>query len=148
MNWQVLHEEIDVSSLVQMKKAMTGLLPLFGKKQILLFEGEMGAGKTQAIRFLCELLGMQEEVASPTFAIHHHYKGKIRDLDHVDLYRLTNEDELESSGFWDLLSSQEGLIAIEWASRVKEAHWSPSWRYLKIEIKKQNNVRSLKISKA
>lgn len=91
------------------------------KKQIsfpclVLLSGPMGAGKTEFVKSFCHALGIKS-VASPTFAIHHRYKGD-QSVDHFDLCRLENEDQLESTGFWDLLSYPEGYIFIEWFERL------------------------------
>ncbi|MBC8309220.1 MAG: tRNA (adenosine(37)-N6)-threonylcarbamoyltransferase complex ATPase subunit type 1 TsaE [Phycisphaerales bacterium] len=90
---------------------------------IILLEGELGAGKTCFVRGLCEGLGGDpRQVSSPTFAIIQEYtieKGKR--LIHIDAYRLSGEEELESIGWEELLQDNDAIIAIEWASRIKNA---------------------------
>ncbi len=87
-------------------------------RQIILLEGPLGVGKTQFVRALIEVLNESSaninEVCSPSFSIHNVYQTTQGEVDHLDLYRLQNEDELESTGFWDLFSKEQGLVLIEW----------------------------------
>jgi tRNA threonylcarbamoyladenosine biosynthesis protein TsaE len=82
--------------------------------------GELGAGKTQLVRGICRGAGVPDtEVASPTFAIVAAYRGRIP-VNHADLYRLADEDELYATGFGDLLGS-DGAVLVEWADRIPGA---------------------------
>ena len=90
---------------------------------IIALEGDLGAGKTCFVRGLCEGLGGDpRQVNSPTFTIMQEYviaDGKR--LVHIDAYRLSGEDELESIGWDELLQNKDAIIAIEWASKIKSA---------------------------
>lgn len=56
-------------------------------------------------------------VMSPSFSFHNRYQvGKVR-IDHVDFYRIKDEEDLESTGFWDFFERPKGFIIIEWANR-------------------------------
>jgi tRNA threonylcarbamoyl adenosine modification protein YjeE len=73
----------------------------------------------QAVQGLARGLGIPESVRvqSPSFAItHHHPEGRLP-LDHVDLYRIDDPEELYQLGVADLLGAPEGVAAVEWASR-------------------------------
>lgn len=98
-------------------------------------EGEMGAGKTQVVRWFLEELGAQD-VASPTFAIINEYSTANGLVDHVDLYRVKNDSDLETSGFWDLFSQPMGLVFVEWSDRLPSEAWPETWMHLKIHLKK------------
>ena len=74
--------------------------PLLSEKTIVALQGPMGVGKTEFVKHLCGKF-RSDTVASPTFAIHHRYSSLRGTIDHLDLYRLENEDELETTGFWD-----------------------------------------------
>lgn len=91
--------------------------------KVILLEGELGAGKTCFVRGLCEGLGGDpRQVSSPTFAIMQEYDiANNKRLVHVDAYRLSNEDELESIGWDELLDDNEAIIAIEWPLHIKNA---------------------------
>jgi tRNA threonylcarbamoyladenosine biosynthesis protein TsaE len=82
--------------------------------------GELGAGKTQFVRGLCRGAGVPDaEVSSPTFAIVATYRGRLT-VNHADLYRIGDEDELHATGFHDLVGGP-GATVVEWADRVPGA---------------------------
>ncbi len=82
--------------------------------------GPMGAGKTTFVRGVADGLGVKPgEVASPTFAIVYPYRGRIT-VNHVDLYRVTDADELYATGYFDLIDGAEATI-VEWLDRIPEA---------------------------
>lgn len=113
------------------------------KGDCLAFFGEMGAGKTAFIRGLAEGLGVGGEVCSPTFSIVNEYRGVVS-LVHFDMYRVSGEDDLVSTNFFEYLDG-ENIIAIEWSENIVE--FLPK-SFIKIEIVKLNeNQRKIKISR-
>lgn len=106
----------DLQALRSFSKDFALSLP---QKAIVLLHGPMGVGKTQFTKFLLEELGSGETV-SPSFALHNTYQTKRGDVDHLDLFRLENADDLESTGFWDLFEMQSGLVIVEWSERLNE----------------------------
>lgn len=85
---------------------------------VITLEGGLGAGKTtltQAIADGIEVPG-SFYVTSPTFALLHEYPGRIP-LYHMDLYRISGEDEIEMLGFEDYIYGQ-GLTVIEWSEKL------------------------------
>lgn len=81
--------------------------------EIIVLEGDLGAGKTTFTKGLALELGIkQDDVNSPTFTIMKEYKGKIN-LYHYDMYRL-NADELSELGLEENLNSPDGICVIEW----------------------------------
>ncbi len=123
-----------IESLEDLRAFAARLSGRMAGRQVLLLDGPMGAGKTQLTRFLLEELGSDEAV-SPSFAIHNEYATPSGRVDHVDLFRLESEDELESTGFWDLFAARAGLVIIEWAERLPSAALPPSWARLRLRIK-------------
>ena len=87
---------------------------LKGREVLALF-GDLGAGKTAFTRGLCEALGI-DEVSSPTFAIVNEYSGKYT-VYHFDMYRITDIDDLYSTGFYDYLNN--GVLVIEWSENIE-----------------------------
>lgn len=90
---------------------------------VILLDGELGAGKTCFVRGLCEGLGGDPtQVNSPTFVIMQEYEvdGGIR-LVHIDAYRLSGTEELDTIGWDELLSDPLTIIAIEWPSKITDA---------------------------
>lgn len=101
-------------------------------RSIFLLDGPMGVGKTEFVRQLGLLKGFKH-ISSPTFSIHQQYENEQAEtLDHFDLYRLKDINELETTGIWDLMNAPEGLIAVEWPTRIDDKHWPLHWDQWKI----------------
>ena len=84
-------------------------------------DGELGVGKTELVRAVCERLGISPAVVcSPSFAVIASYGEGALPVAHVDLYRVADEDELYSTGYFDQLSGP-GVVLVEWASRIPGA---------------------------
>lgn len=83
--------------------------------------GGMGAGKTTFVRGLVKALCPEclELVHSPTFAIVNEYRGNEISIFHFDLYRLTDEDDLYSTGFYDYIE-QGALVITEWTELFED----------------------------
>ena len=82
---------------------------------IVLLEGELGAGKTAFVRGLAVGLGApEEEVSSPTFTLVQEYRGRVPLL-HADLYRLSGA-EADELGIEEL--GADGVVAVEWAAKL------------------------------
>lgn len=79
--------------------------------------GELGAGKTTLVRGLAIGLGVDgADVASPTFALCHEYRGRIA-VCHLDLYRIERPRELDDIDFDGVLDRRDSAAVIEWADR-------------------------------
>lgn len=82
--------------------------------------GEMGAGKTTFVKALCEALGVEDTVSSPTFSIVNEYTTKAgKTLYHFDFYRLKEVEEALDFGLEDYLYG-DGICLMEWADIVSE----------------------------
>lgn len=90
---------------------------LSGNEVIAMF-GYLGAGKTAFTRGLARGLSYENGVSSPTFAIVNEYCGKFN-IYHFDMYRITSEDDLYSTGFYDYLDT--GVVVIEWSENIEYA---------------------------
>ncbi len=83
-------------------------------RKIILFFGNMGAGKTTTITAVCKLLAVDATVSSPTFSIINEYSGADdQSIYHLDLYRIKTEQEAIAAGVEDVLESGK-LCIIEW----------------------------------
>jgi tRNA threonylcarbamoyladenosine biosynthesis protein TsaE len=141
----VLNSERDIGNLQELKTFWAELLPQLSHRSVLLMSGEVGAGKTTSVQIIAGLLGMKD-VQSPSFAIHLRYENSAgKSLDHLDLYRLKDDDDLESSGFWDLFAQKDSLIVIEWADRLNAEFLPMNWQKIKVTLtKKSETLRRIK----
>lgn len=87
--------------------------------KVVLFQGEMGAGKTTFIRHLIRHLGTQDEVSSPTYAIVNTYDTNKGIIHHFDCYRFESAEEAYDIGMEEYLYGSE-ICLIEWPDRVAE----------------------------
>ena len=82
---------------------------------VLLLQGDLGAGKTEFVKGLAEGLQVTDLVTSPTFTLLNVYHGVIP-LYHFDLYRLEDAEELDNIGFTEFLGG-DGVAVVEWPDR-------------------------------
>lgn len=95
---------------------------------LLLLEGDFGAGKTTFTQGLAQGMGIDSDyVNSPTFTLINEYKGKEAKLNHMDLYRLEGTEQVATLGLDDYLDG-EGVTVIEWPEGA--APWLPNDRLL------------------
>jgi tRNA threonylcarbamoyladenosine biosynthesis protein TsaE len=96
---------------------------LFGGEIIGLI-GDLGGGKTTFIQGLALGLKIKEQISSPTFVVFKKYRvsshKKIKWLQHFDLYRIKNAEELLDLGFDEIINQTNSVSVIEWADRVFE----------------------------
>lgn len=82
------------------------------------YKGGLGAGKTTFTRGLAIGMGLDDEVCSPTFALVNEYRGENITLYHFDMYRIMNEEALETTGFYDYMTD-DAVIAVEWSENIE-----------------------------
>lgn len=105
-------------------------------KSLVLLSGDLGAGKTFFVQQMLQALG-GEIVSSPSYSLINHYKiSKNLEAYHVDLYRLEDDEDLESTGFWDLFEKEQSMMFVEWANRLNKADLPLHWNQIFVEIKK------------
>ena len=86
---------------------------------VIFYTGGLGMGNTAFTQGLCDGLGIQADVTSPTFAIVNQYDGNPLSVFHFDMYRIENEDQLYNIGFYDYLD-YDGVLAIEWSENIAD----------------------------
>lgn len=104
--------EIKVYSVTETNAIAKELALKLNGNEIILLNGDLGAGKTTFTKALAAALGVTDTVTSPTFAFMREYYGKYK-ISHYDMYRATDEDELFELGIADNLY-EDGLCIIEW----------------------------------
>lgn len=86
---------------------------------IILFNGDMGAGKTTLIKAICKQLEVEDEVSSPTYSlVNEYYSPTAGTIYHFDFYRLRQEEEAMDMGVDEYLYSGH-LCLIEWAENIR-----------------------------
>lgn len=88
---------------------------------VVLIEGDLGAGKTTFVAGLAEGLGVEEPITSPTFILMRTYPG-LMPLTHADVYRVETLAEIEDLELTE--AARDGVLAVEWGTAVEQ--WMPS----------------------
>lgn len=106
----------DLKDLESTKSLAQDMAKALKNKDLLLLEGDLGAGKTTFTRFLIQAITQKDlAVTSPTFTLVQTYEGPTYPIWHFDLYRMEDPEELFEAGFEEAQS--HGLIIMEWPSR-------------------------------
>ena len=90
-----------------------GSLPRF-----VALRGDLGAGKTEFTRGFASVASPGSTVKSPTYALVNEYKNGKTPIFHYDIYRLADEDDLYSTGYFDYL--ERGICLVEWFENIPE----------------------------
>jgi tRNA threonylcarbamoyladenosine biosynthesis protein TsaE len=112
---------IHLSNSVAETEAIAGRIALtLSPGSVLALHGDLGAGKTQFARGVVRALGGNPRaVSSPTFTLLNLYPTPALTVFHLDAYRTHSPEDFESIGFLELLE-QEGIVIVEWPSRMAE----------------------------
>lgn len=114
-------QEIKIHSLEEIHEAARRFIEAMGDNTVFAFYGKMGAGKTTFIKAICEELGVEDVITSPTFAIVNEYRSDTTGelIYHFDFYRIKKLDEVYDMGYEDYFYSG-ALCFIEWPELVEE----------------------------
>ena len=115
-----LRRGVVTGSAEETEKLAEELASIFPEDETLALKGELGAGKTTFVRGLARAWDITEPLTSPSYNLLAIHRGS-RNLLHLDAYRLSGPDELETIGWDDVLGTPETVVAVEWASRIEAA---------------------------
>ena len=86
---------------------------------IICLTGDLGTGKTHITKGIAKGLDINDNITSPTFTIVNEYEGGRLKLNHFDVYRVSDPDEIYAIGFDDYIFS-DSVSIIEWANYIEE----------------------------
>ena len=115
-----MNMEIKISNLDSINEAARQFISGMGAARVFAFYGKMGAGKTTFIKAVCEELGVDDVITSPTFAIVNEYtSATLGDtIYHFDFYRIKKLDEVYDMGYEEYFYGG-GLCFIEWPELIE-----------------------------
>ncbi len=106
-------------NLKETKDLATAIAKRITSGGVFAFKGGMGVGKTTFISYIIEALGYNGYISSPTFNIVNVYNVKFNCY-HFDLYRITSDEDLLSTGYYDYLEDEKGVLFLEWSENLEE----------------------------
>ena len=112
--------DIIIKDIEHIREAAREFIKQIGDRHVFAFYGKMGAGKTTFVKAICEELGVEDVITSPTFAIINEYTtGKGDSLFHFDFYRIKKLEEVYDMGYEDYFYSG-ALCFIEWPELIED----------------------------
>lgn len=113
--------EIRINSLADINEAAKTFVENMGDGKVFAFYGKMGAGKTTFVKAVCECLGVEDVITSPTFAIVNEYTSATTGdaIYHFDFYRIKKLEEVYDMGYEDYFYSGS-LCFLEWPELIED----------------------------
>jgi tRNA threonylcarbamoyladenosine biosynthesis protein TsaE len=110
--------KISIASTEELARAAKEFIAIINGKRSFAFNGQMGAGKTTFIKAICEQLGVEDTISSPTFSIVNEYLTTKGDkVFHFDFYRIKSEQEAYDMGYEDYFYSK-AYCFVEWPEKI------------------------------
>ncbi len=116
-----MSNNITIQDIDHIREAAREFINHIGQHTVFAFYGKMGAGKTTFIKAICEELGVEDVITSPTFAIVNEYTvpSSALTIYHFDFYRIKKLEEVYDMGYEDYFYSGH-LCFIEWPELIEE----------------------------
>ena len=111
------------------------IAPVFKMGDVLILEGDLGAGKTHFVKGFAEGINSKNVVTSPTFSIANFYKSPVITLLHIDLYRINTLNEFYDLGLIDYFD--QSVTMIEWGMKFED--YVEDYLLVSIEIRDDNS---------
>lgn len=112
--------KLTIRSLDTIRETAHEFVANMGQASVFAFYGKMGAGKTTFVKAICEELGVEDVITSPTFAIVNEYQStKTGPIYHFDFYRIKKLDEVYDMGYEDYFYSGAPCF-LEWPELIEE----------------------------
>lgn len=110
---------LKASSLAELDEIAKRIIDCSKEKKVILFYGEMGAGKTTLIKIICKLLKVEDLTSSPTFSLVNEYYSPLLEesVYHFDFYRVDEEEEAMDMGVEDYFYS-DNYCLVEWPEKI------------------------------
>lgn len=129
--------QIIIKSPETIRESAKAFVDAMGDSTIFTFYGSMGAGKTTFIKAICEEMGVEDVITSPTFAIVNEYRSATSGelIYHFDFYRIKKQEEVYDMGYEDYIESG-AVCFMEWPELIEEL--LPE-NVVKVSIKQQED---------
>lgn len=130
--------------------------------EVLLLQGELGAGKTTFVRGLARALGITTRIKSPTFTLLNLHTipvhatmrsrkrnaraSRLRHFAHADAYRVKNARALEAIGLMDYINRRDTVCVIEWGEKIKPLLRGRRYTLIKFRHGKKENERAIRVT--
>lgn len=109
---------IEIDSLSDLPRIAEAVVEALEGRTVVLLRGGMGAGKTTLVSRIAALLGAEDAVTSPTFALVNQYEGTEQRIYHFDFYRIDNIEEVFDLGYEEYFYSGD-LCLVEWPEKIE-----------------------------
>lgn len=137
MKENILNKKSDIENIEYIAKFLCDIIK---DGDLIIMKGNLGFGKTTFVRIFARLLKSEDIISSPSFTLINEYDiiltGEKMVLRHVDLYRLSSEEELDNIGFKDKIK-ENGITMIEWGDKF-ENYFDKPYYELEIEMIEEN----------
>ena len=111
-------KRIEIDSLSDLPRVAEAVIEALDGRTVVLLRGGMGAGKTTLVSRIAALLGADDAVTSPTFALVNQYEGSVHRIYHFDFYRIDRIEEVFDLGYEEYFYSGD-LCLVEWPEKIE-----------------------------
>lgn len=121
-----MKQSFDITDLSDLEQFAQHFAALIKPGEVVYLLGDLGAGKTTFSQMLLKAAGVTEPVKSPTYTLYETYEGGENGFVHMDLYRLTDPEELYFLGLEELVDGRR-ILLVEWPNKGRGVLAEPDW---------------------